>query len=173
MKYSYCPFCGTAYGPTATAPPYRCQACSQTVYDNPKPTASPLIIRDGKVLLARRGIEPFKGTWDMVGGFIDGREHPNDAVKREALEETGLAIEVTDYLGTFMDVYGDDDIVTLNMGFLARPLTNDEPTPQDDVAELCWFGPDELPPDEEFAFQNTRDMLAAWRARLAKRVTTF
>jgi hypothetical protein len=73
-----------------------------------------------------------------------------------------------------MDVYGDDDIVTLNLGFLARPLDDRaEPTPQDDVAELRWFEPDELPPDEDFAFQNTRDMLAVWRARVAKQVKTF
>jgi 8-oxo-dGTP diphosphatase len=55
---------------------------------------SGLIIRDGKVLLVRRGKEPFLGYWSLPGGSIEPGETPEEAVKREVLEETGLHVAV-------------------------------------------------------------------------------
>jgi hypothetical protein len=39
--------------------------------------------------------------------------------------------------------------------------------PADDVAELRWFAPDELPPPEECAFDCVQAMLSAWRQQQA------
>jgi ADP-ribose pyrophosphatase YjhB (NUDIX family) len=47
---------------------------------------SGLIVRGGKVLLIRRGKEPFKGYWSLPGGGV--------AAKREVREETGLDVDV-------------------------------------------------------------------------------
>jgi 8-oxo-dGTP diphosphatase len=42
----------------------------------------------------KRGIEPFKGYWGLVGGHVDEGETVKEALKREFLEETGLKVEV-------------------------------------------------------------------------------
>lgn len=55
---------------------------------------SALIVRDGRVLLVRRGKEPFKGYWSLPGGTVEPGETPDEAVRREVLEETGLHVEV-------------------------------------------------------------------------------
>jgi ADP-ribose pyrophosphatase YjhB (NUDIX family) len=40
-------------------------------YHNPVPAAGALIDAAGKLLLARRGIEPCRGMWDIPGGFLE------------------------------------------------------------------------------------------------------
>ena len=43
-----------------------------------------------KVLLFRRLVEPFKGSWSLIGSFVRGNEHLDDAARRVLLELTGL-----------------------------------------------------------------------------------
>lgn len=149
----------------------RCPACNLSVYANPAPTASAIVIDDrGRVLLARRGAEPGAGLWDLLGGFIDEGEEPLAALRRELDEETSLEIEPLEYLGGYPDRYGEDGIYTLNLYWAAR-ITGGELALDDEIAEVAWFAPDELPSDSEFAFRNTVEALADWRARVGSGVS--
>lgn len=144
-----------------------CPACGFVAYANPKPTASALCLDDyGRVLLGRRSIEPFLGAWDLPGGFVEESEHPLEALRRELREETGLEIEPLDFFGVWMDRYGGESTAqsTLNLIWTAR-VTGGEPAPADDVSELRWFAPDELPPEDECAFEMVGKVLSTWRAR--------
>jgi 8-oxo-dGTP diphosphatase len=118
------------------------------------------------VLLARRAVEPFKGRWDIPGGFLEEGEAPLDGIRRELREETGLDVEPIEFVGAWVDSYGGDSTAeaTLNLYWTARALSGD-PSPADDVDELRWFGADELPPPHELAFENVPLVLAAWRSR--------
>jgi ADP-ribose pyrophosphatase YjhB (NUDIX family) len=118
---------------------------------------------EGRILLARRAREPRAALWDVPGGFLEPAESPEEGVRRELLEETGLRIEVGRYVGSFVDVYGDGGDTTLNIFFECRVLDGTMRA-DDDVSELRWFAPDALPPEEEFAFPNSWEGLAAWRA---------
>lgn len=162
MKYNFCPFCGTEYL-NKGGNDHKCDACGETVYLNSKPTASVLITDGNKILLGKRGIEPSKGKWDIIGGFLNYGEHPHDGAVREAKEESGLDVEVTDYLGSFMDVYGKNEEATLNMCF-ATVIIGGEMQPNDDIVELKWFRADELP--DEVAFNNGKQMLEVWKSSL-------
>lgn len=140
-----------------------CPRCGATQYRNAKPCAGVLLEREGKVLLARRGIEPRLGTWDVVGGFVKPDELPAETARRETLEETGLDVQLGELFGMYLDRYGDDegDDITLNLYYLATAPAG-EPVAASDVAELRWFGPDELP--EALAFEHEHRLLAAWRS---------
>lgn len=136
-------------------------------YANSAPAANALPIDDeGRILLGRRAGEPDAGKWDILGGFLDEDEHPLDAVVRELGEETGLEIEPLELVAIEMDRYGDDEDAqaTLNLYWTARVLAG-ELAPADDVTELRWFAPDELPPDEELAFRVNARVLRNFRVR--------
>lgn len=133
-----------------------CLKCGFVDYHNPITCVAILIIKDKKLLLARRGIEPSKGMWDFPGGFVEAEESAEDAVIREALEETKLHIEITSYLYSLPDIYGDMKKPTLNLFFTAK-IRYGEPQPKSDVSELAWFALNELP--EKMAFPHQNKML--------------
>jgi len=142
-----------------------CPACGFVAYASSKATACALVEDgEGRVLLVRRAVEPFKGRWDTPGGFLEEGEHPLDGLRRELREETGLEVEPLEFLGAWMDVYGGDSTAeaTLNLYWTARAVGG-EPAPADDVDELRWFARDQLPPRDELAFENVPLVLAAWQ----------
>ena len=73
-----------------------------TLYRNPVPTVD-IILQKGSILLIKRKNEPFKDHFALPGGFVNGGESVEDAVKREAIEETSLEIEPIDILGVYSD----------------------------------------------------------------------
>jgi len=132
-------------------------------YGNPKPCVAVLIQRGRRLLLARRAIEPAKGMWDIPGGFIEGGESVEKAVKREVLEETALRLKNIQYIGSVADTYADSTvgrIPTLNLCFIGLPRVGRE-HPGSDVAQLCWFLPDELP-RQQLAFSHQQEVLKKW-----------
>lgn len=144
----------------------RCPACGSAYYANSAPCVSALAENaDGRVLLARRAVEPYLGLWDCPGGFLEEGEHPLDGLRRELREETGLELGPLRFVGVWMDRYGDaaDAVATLNLYWAGR-VEGGEPVAADDVAELRWFPPNALPEPSELAFTTVADALAAWRA---------
>ena len=140
----------------------RCGACGHEVWANPVPGAQALVERDGRVLLGRRGHDPSAGRWDIPGGFVDEHEHPLEALHRELCEETGLTIEPHEFLGIWMQPY--DGRIVLCLTWIADPAGGDERA-GDDLVELRWFGPQELPDAEELAFETFSEILSLWRSR--------
>jgi ADP-ribose pyrophosphatase YjhB (NUDIX family) len=144
-----------------------CRACGLVLYDNPAPTASAVVVDGhGRVMLARRGIEPFRGMWDLPGGFVRPDEDGPGAVRRELREETGLDIAHEHVLAIVPDRYGAGGVATLNVFYLAR-VTGGVERPASDVAEIAWFAPADLPPRSEIAFACVAEALRRWRAGAA------
>lgn len=55
-----------------------------------------IVFREDAVLLIRRGKEPSRGEWSLPGGAVEVGETPEEALRREIREETGLEVEVVD-----------------------------------------------------------------------------
>jgi ADP-ribose pyrophosphatase YjhB (NUDIX family) len=72
-------------------------------YRNPAPTVDVILQRDSKVLMIRRKKDPFRGQLALPGGFVNEGETLEDAMKREAMEETSLEVEPIDILGAYSD----------------------------------------------------------------------
>lgn len=139
-----------------------CAVCDAAYYQNPKPCAGAFVVRNGEVMLVRRGIEPYKDYWDIPGGFLAPDEHPEEGAVREVEEETGLRVSVTDLIGIFVDTYGEDASEhTLNIYYRAE-VVDGEAQPRTDAVEVGWFAPDELP--QNIAFDHAPAALEQWAA---------
>ena len=171
-RLTYCSHCGA---PLPHALPVACSACGTRHWRNPKPAAAALAVRDGALLLVRRAHDPWYGRWCAPSGFCDRDEHPIAAAERETLEETGIAVEVTGYLGTWLSYYaeddasgnGDDDEVVAVAYYHAVPVRGESgPFDRAEVTDARWFAPDEIP--ENVAPPNAFPaVLGAWRAACA------
>jgi len=118
-----------------------------------------------KVLLVKRGAEPFRGCWALPGGFVDEGERPLDAARRELAEETGLIWEgAFAQLGTWGDPGRDPRGWTVSAVYLADiGLAELRVVAGDDAAEAAWHFYDELP--AKLAFDH-REIIEAALVRL-------
>lgn len=153
----FCQACGERLAPHGSEAA-KCSACGRTWYQNMGPTAGAAIVRGDEVLVTTRALEPEKGRCDVPGGFLQMREHPVDAVKREVKEELGIAIDVgiEDIVQIVPHAYGDDGEWVLAIGFRARWAGGD-PRPADDVASVEWVGRERLE-QLDFAWEHDRDL---------------
>jgi ADP-ribose pyrophosphatase YjhB (NUDIX family) len=165
--WRFCPRCASELNHLGGS--VECPSCGLVHYANSAPAVSAFVTdREGRVLLARRAADPDAGLWDAPGGFLDEGELPEDGLRREFLEETGLDIEIGTFVGTFVDRYGDapDAASVLNLVWEAT-FGAGEPVPADDVSELRWFALDALPDDSELAFTWLARCLRSWAAAVA------
>jgi 8-oxo-dGTP diphosphatase len=131
-----------------------CTACGQVVYLDPKLAVAVLIARDGRILLGKRGPGAREaGKWSFPAGFVERGERVERAAAREAREETGLDIVVGDLVGLYSS---DGETVVLAV---YEATSVGEPRAGDDLTEVGWFGPSELP---ELAFPRDQRILDAW-----------
>lgn len=162
----YCPDCGARLDPVEGRAEHlisqTCSTCGAVHFRNAKPCAGALVVRDGKVLLGRRAVDPCLGCWDIPGGFLNPWEHPADCAVREVREETGLEVRLERLLDVVVDTYEDRNY-TLNLYWVAKVIAGTERA-ADDLSELRWFGPNDLP--TEFAFPHCARVLQAWQSEL-------
>jgi ADP-ribose pyrophosphatase YjhB (NUDIX family) len=106
-----------------------------------------VIVRDDRALLVRRATEPLLGEWSVPGGVLELGEKLRDGAAREALEETGLTVDVGEVLDVFDSIFSDDDGRTryhfVLIDFLCRPTAGDA-IAGSDVSELKWVTEAEL-----------------------------
>jgi 8-oxo-dGTP diphosphatase len=103
-----------------------------------------VIIRQGdRIALVRRDKEPSKGLWTFPGGAIELGESLRDAARREALEETGLQVEVGE-VATVIDNIVRDETGSFRYHYVivdyhARPLGGTLRAGTD-VSDARWAG---------------------------------
>ena len=115
--------------------------------DRPYLAVSAAIIRDGRVLVARRARGPALGVWTMPGGVVEAGETLTEALKREIEEETAMTVEPVALAGHREVVVRDDDKRVSRhfviMCFAARWVSG-EPRLNEELAEARWLRPSEL-----------------------------
>jgi 8-oxo-dGTP diphosphatase len=116
----------------------------------PVPTADVIIESGDRIVLIRRKHPP--PGWAIPGGFIDAGETAQDAAVREALEETGLRVTLTDLLGVYSDPARDPRRHTISTVYIGK--AEGTPSGGDDAAEARLFSEGDLP--SPLAFDHAR-----------------
>ena len=115
--------------------------------DRPFLAVSAAIIRDGRVLVARRARDPALGIWTMPGGVVEAGETLIEALVREIAEETTMIVEPVALAGHREVVVRDDDQRVSRhfviMCFATRWISG-EPQLNEELAEARWLKPEEL-----------------------------
>ena len=108
-----------------------------TKYANPTPTVDVILQRDSKVLMVRRRKDPFKDRLALPGGFVNEGETVEEAMKREAIEETSLEVEPVDILGVYSDPKRDPRKHILSVVFIGIIVGGIEKA-GDDASSIEW-----------------------------------
>jgi ADP-ribose pyrophosphatase YjhB (NUDIX family) len=128
-------------------------------------TWGPLVVVDaiievaGGIVLVERSNPPF--GFALPGGFVDYGESLEEAVRREASEETGLELADLAQFHTYSDPSRDPRFHTVSTVFTARAAGS--PRAGDDAAAVRVVKPEEVP-GLAFAFDHGK-MLADWLSR--------
>lgn len=92
-----------------------------------------IVIKDNKVLLARHTYGPGKGKLIVPGGYVEYGETPQDAVKREYLEETNIVVEPRNIIGIRFNAH--DWYIAFKADYISGEPTSDH----DENSEVSWL----------------------------------
>jgi 8-oxo-dGTP diphosphatase len=132
-------------------------------YRNPIPTVDIIIEMSDRphrpIVLIERLNEPY--GWAIPGGFVDYGEPVEVAARREAQEETGLAIELIEQFQVYSDPGRDPRKHTMSVVFIAT--AKGEPQAGDDAKGIALFESWRVP--ENLCFDHDRILRDYWRYR--------
>ena len=144
--YRYCPQCATALAPLEQIEDggpktrLRCPACDFTHWNNPTPVLAAVVEctdRDGRVLLARNAAWTHR-MFALITGFMEAGETPENGIRREVAEETGLTVDALALIG----VYDFQRMNQLIVAYHAQARGEIRLSPE--LAEYKLFTPDQL-----------------------------
>jgi len=94
---------------------------------------------DNKVLVFNHTYR--KTAWSLPGGYMNGKEHPKEALEREILEESGLTVSI-DWR---MKVRTDRETARLDISYIGTFIGGSF-TPSAEVSEARFCSLEDLPP---------------------------
>ena len=130
-----------------------CPKCGN--YTNRGVSVDAVIIKNGKVLLIKRGVDPFKGYWGTPGGYVDWDETIEETVKREVKEETDLDVSDLRLVGVYSSPKRHPKQV-INLVYLIGDFEGIFKV-SDDATQGKWFRLDSLP--REMAFDHKQNIM--------------
>ncbi|WP_459714352.1 NUDIX hydrolase [Actinophytocola sp. KF-1] len=98
--------------------------------------AGVVIDSDERILAIRRRDNDH---WQIPGGILEVDESFEEGVRREIMEETGVAVTVQRLTG----VYKNMSSAVVALVFQCSPI-NGQPAPTAETVEACWLTPDEV-----------------------------
>jgi 8-oxo-dGTP diphosphatase len=115
--------------------------------DQPVVGVGAVVIREGHILLVKRGVAPSKELWAIPGGSLELGETLQQGAEREILEETGVTIRAGQPIYTF-DFFERDRDGRIRFHFVIVDVAADyisgDVKGADDALEARWLSPADL-----------------------------
>ena len=119
-------------------------------------TIGAVVEKDGKILLVKRSADSYlePNKWTIPGGFLERDESTEGGTIREAMEETGGEIEITELIRiNSAPERPKEDRQNVDVIYAAKGVKQTGEH-DNEVSEVKWFKKDQLPAEEEFAFDH-------------------
>ncbi|MBO0723526.1 MAG: NUDIX hydrolase [Blastocatellia bacterium] len=141
--------------------------------DYPRPSVTvdlvifTIVEDDLKVLLIRRGLEPYKGCWALPGGFVEIDESLDQAAARELKEEVGVTNVYLEQLYTFGEPKRDPRGRVISVAYFALiDAERQRIVAASDAADAAWWSVFAPELRERLAFDHEKILdYAVWRLR--------
>lgn len=160
QTHRFCGICGAPMQPDGKELAVRCSACHAVTY----PTVCPAIIvgiTDGERILLTKSSVYQVPVYALVSGYMDVGETMEEAVAREAMEETGLKVKNIQYYDNQPWGFSGTQMI----GFWAElDGCNKVTIQEDELKEATWFKPEEMPITPE-PLDLTHHMMELFRQR--------
>lgn len=101
-----------------------------------------IVVREGRLLVVKRGREPAKGRWSVPGGRLEFGETLESGAVRELAEETGLQGTVTGLCGLAERISATHHLVIHD--FWVSVADDADPVAGDDADDVAWVTQSEL-----------------------------
>jgi NAD+ diphosphatase len=138
-RHRFCAQCGTPSVVASGGWVRHCPNCKAHHFPRVDPVVIMLAVRGERCLLGRGRRRP-GARFSCLAGFMEPGETPEEAVRREILEESGVEVGRVRYLASQPWPFPS----SLMMGFLAEALSEEIRIDPEELAEARWFGRDEV-----------------------------
>jgi NAD+ diphosphatase len=141
-RQRYCGACGAATVPRRAGHCMRCsnEACAQEFFPRLDPAIIVLVTDGERALLGRQASWPV-GRYSTIAGFVEPGESLEDAVAREVMEETGVAVGGARYDSSQPWPFP----ASLMIGFRARAPADSRPVrASGELEDVRWFTREEI-----------------------------
>jgi 8-oxo-dGTP diphosphatase len=124
-------------------------------------TVDGVIFAEGQVLLVKRSIKPYRGYWCLPGGRVEFGETVEEAVHREAKEETGLDVEIERMTGIYSDPKRDPRGHSISIAYLLKALGGELKRDEREASDVRFFS---IPP-KKMGFDHRKILMDAKRLK--------
>lgn len=138
-RHRFCASCGHATEVREAGYMRQCPACNAQHYPRTDPVVIMWVHRGDYALLGR-GTRFAAGTWSALAGFIEPGEPAEQAVRREVMEEAGIAVGKVRYLFSQPWPYP----ASLTFGFMAEAVDDAICIDGDELDDAQWFDRDQI-----------------------------
>ncbi|MDA0365788.1 MAG: NUDIX hydrolase [Chloroflexi bacterium] len=147
---TYCPRCATSLTtkPDGGRDRIACpdSGCGFIHYGDFSIGCAGVVMRENRALLVQRGWQPFAGSWQIPGGYVEHDEPLTEAVEREVLEESGIRAEVRDVIAFRHSLGGSIGGPSTNLYVVFRldPIEGEPAFDGDEITGAGFYTLDEM-----------------------------
>jgi len=111
----------------------------------PIPCVDVVVVKNSKILMGMRGIDPYRNVWALPGGRVLKHEYPEETAKR-VVRAIGLRVKKRSFVGVFPVKFPRHELKHYDIAlcYTSEWLAG-EPRSDRELVRLSWFSPKKLP----------------------------
>jgi NAD+ diphosphatase len=135
QRHPRCSVCGNPTDVVDAGASRQCPVCSTQHFPRTDPAVIMLIVDDADRCLLGHNSARAQGWYSTLAGFVEPGETPEQAVRREVMEETGIRVGDVTYAGSQPWPFPS----SLMLGYFGRALSTDVTVDGDEITHARWF----------------------------------